>query len=710
MSVDTQEFTLYMEPLYFEAVGSGAGPYSCLTSIETKAPEDDIALHEIEAKYSVIENVYFDHTAVAKLSKPYSRPYTIKNQTNATSWVHVYYTFVDPKSGHTVYVSTSTETWDKDKERLSKALGHSQIPFPNIYTFVDNQTVRCDSYIIKGYARISYLTHVTLYLQELAAKLILEPIYYTVPMMFGTYDPNSYEHELIMLPIGKDPLDCLSCYSFENPWRTDKAQRKRLEDLTAKLNWYRSIHPDLCTPDCQAPLLSLMLSGLLDNYLVNVYTANMNNTLKEWYFDPATDTKFELYPMIENQYDHPLMFMQALFCEEKWTKDPDIDPKDYPPEQPDYTSIDAFTERCLSSHAGATSSEDSIYRPEAKIVGMGIKQFTHVRQVWEGAGYKYKQYTDYRNMMVIFYMWGDDIESSFDEIPVPDHVCGFTCVEELKWYQQYHETMGLVETGASPPSPQFAFQMTKVPEPFIHFPLKVPQICAMEAIVFVTETRGVQAILRPGTDPLPIPEDNSLKYNWPANWDVIWPSDTVATYLIPGEQVAFYILVRANQYCGMQNPVEGYKIPAGSTKCCYFMWSYGWFETKCLTSGFVDGVGRLNQAGAVIEGGIGAPWKSSYTSRDDVFWHVNFKGFPYWVRPSDYAQYKIDPAKRVFIYKSGVEVIKGSVNQIRKGGCRSRGMPAVSDSPLSYSDVSYKLERTSDCVIPGLFFDLGEEV
>ena len=147
-----------------------------------------------------------------------------------------------------------------------------------------------------------------------------------------------------------------------------------------------------------------------------------------------------------------------------------------------------------------------------------------------------------------------------------------------------------------------------------------------------------------------------------------------------------------------------------NSQCNPFLLAWGWFETKCWTSGIIRGCGLLDEEGNVIEGGPGEEMQDEWEGDERLHWYVEFKGNYFWLKCSDFARYTL--GARCFIYKNGLSQMTGSDNNmIQEPGCRwpysSSGQVPEAGELLSDSNVCYRLDRTRDVIIPQTMYGIG---
>ena len=286
----------------------------------------------------------------------------------------------------------------------------------------------------------------------------------------------------------------------------------------------------------------------------------------------------------------------------------------------------------------------------------------------------------------------EDTEINSDPPQLP---CSLPEIQKIRWSQSYTIETYWDHSGNTP------VQRTKrVPGNQLIFRAKLPPLCLISRAEFRFEISPCNWVL----DPVPllqhIPEDNSLKLTWQEDGTEYYFIDksgnltirfniTQACF-IPGEWIALYIWIK------------------GYTDCAPIVWAATWFETKCFTSGIIQGCGLLD-GDNVISGGYLADMDNSWIGDERLHWLVWFKGNLYWLKSSDWTKYRI--GERCFIYKNGLGIFKRSEDDstYTVEGCR---WPTVAECDkeeaiIADSNVSYALNKEQDIIVPYKFMGIG---
>jgi hypothetical protein len=723
------DITVWMEPNYYEILGAGDSRYQCSTSVEYKNPEDNIDTKDITSTTTTFDILHLENINNGSLSREYIHQWEDNFSSSGWYWDWPLIFRAQDKFGDWHIIRTSSVYWERgssggrvetpDKLYWEK-LGIN-LPSPSFTTGEKDFTI--SQVIISGTLRVTYLGAYEGTYKKYVENIGKETEYVYVPLAPTSHDPTSQEYLTLMLPNGKNELDCMSCFDFENQWENADTILKQCDRAAELFNYYRSTHPTLCVDPCNYVDHNKLIDKIGMQYVDDLYNSwydpgDPDHTyhdvpLKETYKNESDNSTVSYYKILQGYYSELLVYQQALFYDEKIVIDPRTDP---PTDQPDPKDFERFTTDALASIFSGGASADAAYRNENKVVGISIVQKIRPEFKWDVLPGDLEAslivILHYRTMMMLTLMWGEEAVSD-DEVPdEPIYACSLDCLQQIQWKQD--SDPGDHNRGL----------------PRILFPIRIPKICALQAIYFVTETRGVQAIYQPGYASLqPIPEDNSLKYNDLSEWTVTLHTNIVSTYLIPGEWVAFYVHVRVKGDCVWVIPDTGSALPiADPDNCCIFLYAYGWFETRCLTSGIVTGCGRVkfeNNSYNILEGGVGQDWKASYEKNADVRWLVEVRGSGYWFKPGGFERYQL--GQRAFVYKNGssnfIEDPNDKSKIIKIVGCKNRGIDTTfydsslsrltpdnnarwnwwsdsHNSPISSSESSYRISPESDRLVP----------
>lgn len=265
--------------------------------------------------------------------------------------------------------------------------------------------------------------------------------------------------------------------------------------------------------------------------------------------------------------------------------------------------------------------------------------------------------------------------------------CGSSCQKQIHWYQQTKTV--------SQPTPQGIIKKT-VPQPYINIDVNIPKICGLIGLELQFEVshkyNSNVSLWGKGS----IPEDNSLAHAYDSMkgiWTITYPFNVFKDCFFPGEQITAYAQFEVDT----KNP---------NNRCNPIPIAYGYFETRCFTSGVLSGCGLLDGSNNIIAGGNGYGLNSAWIGDSRLKWQVKYKGAYYWIACSDFAGYNL--GDRAIIYKNGLGVLKGSgkaLIQITDHKCRNNDSFNSDNAPeleTLFTDacVSYVLNPNSDIIMP----------
>ncbi len=267
-----------------------------------------------------------------------------------------------------------------------------------------------------------------------------------------------------------------------------------------------------------------------------------------------------------------------------------------------------------------------------------------------------------------------------------DAPCISECIQKVRWWQDYEVHSSLDITGTSPKT-----VFKKVPQPKIIFETKIPRICGLYGLFLNFEVSPCFAEWVFKGQGL-IPDDNSLQFIYGDTWHIEWPFSDNGTCFYPGELVTAYGYIRNT--LGQCKP-----LPI----------AYGYFETRCFTSGLIQGCGLMDDNDQIVAGGHLKAWDDVYAGDDKLVWEVLFKGVLYWAKCSDFTKWSI--GDRCIIHKSGIGKIEGDI-PIDNHRCRNYDAQSPPVNPLPQDDevltdgaVAYKLDKGSDVIVPMSYFE-----
>lgn len=453
------------------------------------------------------------------------------------------------------------------------------------------------------------------------------------------YECKAQEITVYMLPEGKNPIDCLLCVPAceELPFiEKDDLTFFRL-CLLEKLNWYRATHP----ADCVSEMLSM---DRILNIEAQWQAENMKNMPEYGYYPEDISN-------ILRQDGISFVYATQITAKKEYEEEIDFD-----------TLCDDFAQQIFlkTYNCRQICNSDTSYNQ----VGIGLAKKKQIGKV------------EYYLVIILI---NTDKSPQLPYIPKPKLNCAGECVEKVHYKQHYKEVRGWKEG---------EYTTWKEPLPYIDFSFPIPPICSLEKIKLTFEVSPCSFEFSPqGKGPI----DNNLKFIWngvsEATYKVEHNKITVTFSLkkacfVPGEWIAVYAWLK-----GYEND------------CNPFLVAWNWFETPCWTSGIIQGCGLLDpNTEEVIDGGYLQPFKYSYVGDDRLHYLVLFKGNLFWVKPTDFAEYKI--GDRVFILKKGLSLWKNAVCRYPVGETGSISQNRI----LSDANVSYFLDKTSDIIVPQIFY------
>ena len=264
----------------------------------------------------------------------------------------------------------------------------------------------------------------------------------------------------------------------------------------------------------------------------------------------------------------------------------------------------------------------------------------------------------------------DQIVSDFPTIPpLITNECMSDCLEQIRWYQGSHK----VNEGYS--------SEKTIADDIIYSEVKIPKVCGLIGLSLTFEVTGNHTYLDLRGNGC-IPEDNSLKRtydNLEGIWRTWYPFGDYAMSFYPGEQITAYAHFSSAGNC---NPMPI---------------AYGYFETRCFTSGIIKGCGLVKD-GKVIEGGEHYSLNNNWIGDDRLKWYVLFKGNYFWLECSDFAKYAEND--RVIIWKNGIGRTKKGLTDNKCRNNDSLNKPAENEEVLTDNAVSYVLNSDNDVIIP----------
>lgn len=511
---------------------------------------------------------------------------------------------------------------------------------------------------------------------------------------------DSKEITIFLMPDGKNEIECLLCNPISSgprrkSWEGETNRYELTHALQDAMNWARITHPHECPTD-QCNYLdidhNLMTSSetfakTIDSIFPFRYNPSLSVGLARTADGLNTVERLQQY---FSHYDYTGVYGECIAI---FTYSRDLTLPHGVDAIPTF-SAERLTTQCINNWQ---HHQKSFFNWTFDRMGASIKSSTYIEAS-----------KMYRREIVVCHFAGFFGRETTEEdlIPTIDIQCLLDCQGKIEWFQQYDERVTFdLEQGTE--------VTIKDPLKRVSFPLKqIPFICGMKRILFMREEGGIRGIYIPGFGiHHPVPEDGSLITNDEEN--LTFEEDLDAYDLVPGEWCAYVVELN------IPRPYAPW------SECPYVCIASGWFETKCLSSGFilgcglvasqqdgdeVDGGGNPVMIDVVIDGGEGIVLQTEWIGDSRLHWLISFKGASYWLRPSDYTNYAI--GQRVFIYKNGLSKLEGENGALTiEVGCRTHSVQENPETethlePLSSGDVAYRLDRSSDVIIPEQLADL----
>jgi hypothetical protein len=281
--------------------------------------------------------------------------------------------------------------------------------------------------------------------------------------------------------------------------------------------------------------------------------------------------------------------------------------------------------------------------------------------------------------------------------PLQQGACGSSCMKQLHWYQASHTAMEGIKIVTQnnvffKGTPQEKTITNQVSEPnmvtralpSLIIEVPIPKMCGLISLTVGAELSNISASISLNGSGM-IPADNHLAHTYDdlgGVWKPQFQFDITSNF-IPGEAITAYGMFEGKNPC---NPVPI---------------AYGWFETKCFTSGIIAGCGLVDSSGEVKSGGPNYELNNSWLNDQRLQWFVNFKGGGYWLKCSDFSKYQL--GQRCMIYKNGIGMLQNG-GLVTANKCRNTDKlnqpPAADSEILTDSAVSYTLNINSDIIMP----------
>jgi len=691
-SLSSVDLTVYLERDSFWSNGVMDGRFKCKTSIEETYPEKEKEQERVPFSMAIMsETISFNNSDTAHLSAIYLGPankrgapyrwlFNIQEYETKTEW------YKDKEA------STFPPVW---KHRFTKTLKLA----PSATLSEGSNEVKLDS-PSTGRLQVMYKYDTSpAYVAKRAKRATADPVEISVPLNAKGYDATANEFEVFLVPNDKDEIGCLLCNPLtsgpKKPWKDKSSSYELADELAAHLNWARATHPELC-PGGSALEVEYYLMQSAQHYAGVI---NMQNPISGW-TQEGTITGYHSEDGGNFEARIGIWYYQEEYYCVKGESVAII--TEIIPVNQSFTQLagEALANKLTEFWGGA---DHTIYNPMFDRLGCGIVESTVAPFNFVIIG----PYQIKRTIVVAHFVGfpGVDVPTTYELIPEIRDPCSLDCTKKIEWYQDFYETEEYV----------FDEGMKTVKHPLenLVIPLKqIPFICGMRKIVLIAEESGVKGEYIPPFGSLqPVPLDGSMQVLGVEELEFRLNLSNIAPPLIPGEWIAFVAEV------GILNPPW--------SECNYIVIAEGWFETKCLTSGFVIGSGLIEQQQdtddegnpkldshrkpimklVVIEGGEDYALDTRWIGDERMSWYLQFKMEKFWIRPSDYARYSL--GQRVFIYKNGfTPVNEGSGVALKlEAGCRSHSIQQTMETenrlePLSFSDVSYELDIEKDIVVP----------
>ncbi len=465
------------------------------------------------------------------------------------------------------------------------------------------------------------------------------------------YECKGQEITVYILPEEKDPIDCLLCIPAceELPFIEETDLTSFRLCLLEKFNWYRATHPANCVSEALS----------IDRKL-NIEAQWRAEDMAEYNYIGNRDHFGRDISTMLRQDGMSFVYATQIAAKKQYEEEIDFN-----------TLCDEFAQEIFATTSNCRQICNSYNQ-----IGIGLAKKIDTGKV------------EYYLVVVLV---NTDKSPELSYVPKPSLLCTGECVEKVHYQQHYREVSGWNEQGE--------FITRKEPLPYIDFSFPIPPICSLEKIKLSFELSPCSFEFSPqGKGSI---KDNSLKFVWNGISEatykiehnkitVTFPLET--TCFVPGEWIAVYAWLK-----GYEND------------CNPFLVAWNWFETPCWTSGIIQGCGLLDpNTEEVIDGGYLQPFKYSYVGDDRLHYLVLFKGSLFWIKPADFAEYKI--GDRVFIHKDGLSFWKHEQVTIQDPACRfpiGENCSIPQDTILSDANVSYFLDKTSDVIVPQTFYGYG---
>ncbi|SDO04658.1 Cysteine-rich secretory protein family protein [Desulfonauticus submarinus] len=448
------------------------------------------------------------------------------------------------------------------------------------------------------------------------------------------YKCNGEEITTYLLP-KKSGVECFLCVpACEEPQQKNTLENFRLK-LIEKINHARKTHPT----ECEDP------ANLKQNRILNAVAQYM-----------ATDmAKRDSLDSIDSFKRGVLSRINSFGLSVSVARENRIMLKDI-------ATVDYLAQQCLEAWMQQAETRANLFDPSMNMVGIGMKK---------------KDNKIYICLDLV------EIKELIDP-PDPSLNCSITCKEKITWTQTYILETFYDHSGDIPVQ-----KTKKIPGDKIRFFVSLPKTCLLEKARLRFEVSPCTWELIPTKDKEMISIERELIWlgKQAGNSHTFINEDgqlcvefsLSSACFIPGEWIALEVWLR------------------GYTNCRPIIWASSWFETKCFTSGFIQGAGLLEN-GQLIEGGYLHHFQDNWIGDKRLHWYVWFKGKLYWLQASDFNRYSL--GERCFIFKNGKGILNNGL--ITTHGCR---WPTIdSEGEIASSqNVSYNLDTENDIIVPFSF-------
>ncbi len=484
----------------------------------------------------------------------------------------------------------------------------------------------------------------------------------TVPLCPKGYDCSNLEVTTYMLPEDKTEIDCLFCIPACEDIKSESDIEEFRNLLLKKHNEARATHPEECDPVvCRELKLSVDLIAVAQWFAEDMIAGDYYASQHEDRYGRGIAERFAAFSI------------SYIYAGENIAEIHTIDQE---------LTIEELVDIFFEGWMNSPGHRANIMKPEYNAVGIGL-----YHEIWPENGHVHRRW-----VAVVDFVGRED-EPVEPVIPAPVLPCTGECVDKLQWWQDY-ELVSYWDEEAQ------EVRQKKVPKPYLYVKCKIPRICGLKKLKFIMEISGCSAEWIPQKHieekQQEIPEDGNIKLIWHDvigdEWILKWHL-TNSTCFVPGEWMAVLA-----------------ELDIEDEQCNPFVIAYGWFETQCWTSGTVVGCGLLDENGEVIEGGYWQEMEDEWIGDEKLHWLVRFKGQDFWVKSTDFARYEI--GRRVFIHKDGLsKASAGGSVLVEEPACRfpvpTAGILPAPDEVLSWSCVSYQLDRNRDVIVPQTFYGIG---